>query len=113
MLSDGGGSIERVRAALVQAGHPDTIIQFPAGTRTAADAAAAVGCSVAQIAKSIVFRGKTYVGNYPLLPIVTVAVSGTQVVLKGDKDGETVQADFSRRPPRQLFVNGEVATFFR
>src|SRR6202023_414937 len=29
---------------------------FPAGTRTAADAAAAVGCTVAQIAKSIVFR---------------------------------------------------------
>ena len=29
---------------------------FPEGTRTAADAAAAIGCSVAQIAKSIVFR---------------------------------------------------------
>jgi prolyl-tRNA editing enzyme YbaK/EbsC (Cys-tRNA(Pro) deacylase) len=51
-----GSSVERVRAALLQAGHPDTITQFPAGTRTAADAAAAVGCSVAQIAKSIVFR---------------------------------------------------------
>ena len=54
--SDAGGSVERVRAALLQAGHPDTITQFPAGTRTAADAAAAVGCTVAQIAKSIVFR---------------------------------------------------------
>ena len=53
---DGGGSVERVRAALAAAGHPDTIAQFPAGTRTAADAAAAVGCTVAQIAKSIVFR---------------------------------------------------------
>ena len=50
------GSIERVRAALLAAGHPDTITEFPAGTRTAADAAAAVGCAVAQIAKSIVFR---------------------------------------------------------
>ncbi|HEY1935230.1 MAG TPA: YbaK/EbsC family protein [Acetobacteraceae bacterium] len=38
------------------AGHPDSIVAFPAGTRTAADAAAAVGCEVAQIAKSIVFR---------------------------------------------------------
>jgi prolyl-tRNA editing enzyme YbaK/EbsC (Cys-tRNA(Pro) deacylase) len=53
---ESGGSVERVRAALLRAGHPDTITQFPAGTRTAADAAAAVGCSVAQIAKSIVFR---------------------------------------------------------
>ena len=51
-----GGSVERVRAALVAAGHPDTITAFPDGTRTAADAAAAVGCDVAQIAKSIVFR---------------------------------------------------------
>jgi prolyl-tRNA editing enzyme YbaK/EbsC (Cys-tRNA(Pro) deacylase) len=54
--SETGSSVERVRAALLQAGHPDTIAQFPAGTRTAADAAAAVGCTVAQIAKSIVFR---------------------------------------------------------
>ena len=38
------------------AGHPDTITAYPAGTRTAADAAAAIGCNVAQIAKSIVFR---------------------------------------------------------
>jgi prolyl-tRNA editing enzyme YbaK/EbsC (Cys-tRNA(Pro) deacylase) len=49
-------SVERVRAALVAAGHADTITEFPAGTRTAADAAAAIGCTVAQIAKSIVFR---------------------------------------------------------
>ena len=55
-MSDGGDGVERVRAALRAAGHPDTIQAFPAGTRTAADAAAAVGCSVAQIAKSIVFR---------------------------------------------------------
>ena len=49
-------SVARVRAALVAAGHPDSIAAFPAGTRTADDAAAAVGCTVAQIAKSIVFR---------------------------------------------------------
>ncbi|CAH2599547.1 YbaK/EbsC family protein [Rhodovastum atsumiense] len=55
-LSSPRSSIERVRAALVAAGHPDSITEFPAGTRTAADAAAAVGCTVAQIAKSIVFR---------------------------------------------------------
>jgi len=48
-------AVKRVRAALLAAGHPDSIRTFPAGTRTAADAAAAVGCEVAQIAKSIVF----------------------------------------------------------
>jgi prolyl-tRNA editing enzyme YbaK/EbsC (Cys-tRNA(Pro) deacylase) len=49
-------SVERVRAALLALGHADTIIMFPEGTRTAQDAANAVGCTVAQIAKSIVLR---------------------------------------------------------
>ena len=49
-------SVARVRAALAAAGHADTITEFPEGTRTAEDAARAVGCTVAQIAKSIVFR---------------------------------------------------------
>ena len=49
-------SVERVRAALVKAGHADTISEFPEGTRTAQDAANAAGCTVAQIAKSIVLR---------------------------------------------------------
>ncbi len=53
-----GSSIDRVRAALLAAGHADSIVEFPDGTRTAADAAAAVGCEVAQIAKSIVFRAE-------------------------------------------------------
>jgi|SRR5271165_4035090 len=57
-MSELAGSVARVRAALLAAGHPDTITEFPAGTRTAADAAAAVGCTVAQIAKSIVFRAE-------------------------------------------------------
>jgi prolyl-tRNA editing enzyme YbaK/EbsC (Cys-tRNA(Pro) deacylase) len=35
-------------------GHP--VSTFPEGTRTAVDAAAAIGCDVAQIVKSLVFR---------------------------------------------------------
>ncbi len=64
-----GGSVERVRAVLLAAGHPDTIRAFPDGTRSAADAAAAVGCDVAQIAKSIVFRA----GERPVLVIASGA----------------------------------------
>jgi prolyl-tRNA editing enzyme YbaK/EbsC (Cys-tRNA(Pro) deacylase) len=48
--------VGKVRPALLASGHEDSIAEFPAGTHSAADAAAAVGCSVAQIAKSIVFR---------------------------------------------------------
>ena len=43
--------------------------EFPAGTRTAADAAAAVGCDVGAICKSLVFR----VGDEPLLVIASGA----------------------------------------
>ncbi len=55
-MAEGNSSVERVRTALLHAGHDDTIAEFPDGTRTAAEAAAAVGCTVAQIAKSIVLR---------------------------------------------------------
>ena len=33
------------------------MLEFDASTRTAADAAAAIGCEVAEIAKSLIFRG--------------------------------------------------------
>ena len=35
------------------------MLEFDASTRTAADAAAAIGCEVAEIAKSLIFRGGT------------------------------------------------------
>jgi len=64
-------SVDRVRAALLAAGHDDTIATFPEGTRTAADAAAAIGCTVAQIAKSVVFRARTAGGDRAALVIAS------------------------------------------
>ncbi|MCV6585712.1 MAG: YbaK/EbsC family protein [Marinibacterium sp.] len=49
-------SMNRVRAAL-EAAQLDIDIRETDGARTAQDAAAAVGCTVDQIAKSIIFRG--------------------------------------------------------
>lgn len=54
----GSGSIGRVRASLAASGLVAEIKEFDASTRTAADAAAAIGCEVGQIAKSLVFRAK-------------------------------------------------------
>ena len=48
---------ERVQSALDAAGIEARVVELSASTRTAAEAAAAIGCSVAQIAKSLVFRG--------------------------------------------------------
>ena len=52
-LSD---SARRVQQALAAAGLTAQVLQLPQSTRTASDAAAAVGCRVGQIAKSLVFR---------------------------------------------------------
>jgi prolyl-tRNA editing enzyme YbaK/EbsC (Cys-tRNA(Pro) deacylase) len=49
-------SVARVRAALAEAGLAAEIREFDASTRTSAEAAAAIGCAVEQIAKSLVFR---------------------------------------------------------
>ena len=51
-------SARRVQAALDAKGVTLTVREFPASTRTSQEAAAAVGCEVAQIAKSMVFRAK-------------------------------------------------------
>ena len=48
-------SVERVRDALLAAGLEPRIVEFPRSTRTASEAAAAIGTSVAQIVKSRVF----------------------------------------------------------
>jgi prolyl-tRNA editing enzyme YbaK/EbsC (Cys-tRNA(Pro) deacylase) len=46
---------ERVREALASAGARAEVVEFPEGTRTSADAAAAIGTTIAQIAKTLVF----------------------------------------------------------
>jgi Cys-tRNA(Pro) deacylase len=48
-------NVDRVVATAREAGLEITVERFPEGTRTAADAARAVGCEVAQIVKSLVF----------------------------------------------------------
>lgn len=50
-------SLKRVEAALSAAGLEVTVIEMTQDTRTAELAAAAAGCQVDQIAKSIIFKG--------------------------------------------------------
>jgi len=47
----------RTQRLLHEAGLEAGVVEFEQPTRTSAEAAAAIGCSVAEIAKSIVFRG--------------------------------------------------------
>lgn len=91
------GSVERVRAALAAAGVASEIREFDASTRTSAEAAAAIGCGVEEIAKSLVFRG-----NPSGQAVLIVASGGNRIDEKkvaavlGERI-EKADADFVRR----------------
>ncbi|MDF3884140.1 YbaK/EbsC family protein, partial [Cupriavidus basilensis] len=47
---------QRVAGLLAGLGHDKPVVMLPATGKTSAEAAAGLGCSVAEIAKSIIFR---------------------------------------------------------
>ncbi|MBM3541446.1 MAG: YbaK/EbsC family protein, partial [Alphaproteobacteria bacterium] len=57
-MAPADSSALRLTAALAAAGLEAEVRAFASSTRTSAEAAAAIGCDVAQIAKSIVFKAK-------------------------------------------------------
>jgi len=72
------------------------VLEFDAGTRTAADAAAAIGCEIAEIAKSLLFRAK--VSGRPVL-VVASGVNRVDEKAVAALIGETIgraDADFVR-----------------
>ena len=87
---------ERVRKAADALGLRVTVTIMPGTTRTAEDAAAACGCAVGQIVKSLIFKGKESGRAYLFL------VSGANWVNEkavGARLGEAIlrpDADFAR-----------------
>jgi prolyl-tRNA editing enzyme YbaK/EbsC (Cys-tRNA(Pro) deacylase) len=62
-------SARRVRAALIDLELPADIVRLADSTRTAPEAAAAVGCELGAIVKSLVMRGTT--SHTPVLVLVS------------------------------------------
>jgi prolyl-tRNA editing enzyme YbaK/EbsC (Cys-tRNA(Pro) deacylase) len=60
---------ERIQAELEARGAGGKVVELAASTRTSQEAAAAIGTTVAQIAKSLVFLA----GETPVLPILVIA----------------------------------------
>ncbi len=89
-------SARRVQQALAERGFDFEVREFPASTRTAAEAAAAIGCAVGQIAKSLVFRARD--SGRPVLVIASGANRVDERAV-GALIGETIgraDADFVR-----------------
>lgn len=90
-------SAQKVQDALEEKGYSLEVVELPDSTRTAAEAAQAIGCQAGQIVKSLVFRAEK--SNRPIL----VIASGTNRVnekrigqLLGEPIGKA-DADFVRQ----------------
>lgn len=86
-------AVRRVRAAI---GPGHEVRTFDASTRTSAEAAAAIGCTVAQIAKSIVFRARD--SGRPVLVVLSGAQRASEAkvaALLGERIARA-DADFVR-----------------
>ena len=68
------GSARRVQEALRAQGFDCEVVELPRSTRSAVEAAQAVGCRVEQIAKSLVFKGAES-GR----PVLVIASGGNRV----------------------------------
>jgi len=90
-------SARRVQEAIEKTGFDFIVRELPQSTRSAADAAGAIGCDVGQIVKSLIFRVRDT--DEPVLALV----SGNHLVdlgkLAAVGAGELVKADadFARR----------------
>ena len=72
-LSELPAAAQRVQRALLDLGLPLQVRTFPQGTRTAQDAANAVGCTVGQIVKSLIFKAADGAG------VLVLASGGNRV----------------------------------
>lgn len=97
MTNELSPSASKVQLALEKAGFSLQVIELPGSTRTAVEAAQAVGCEVGQIVKSLVFKGKR--SNKPILVVASGAnrVNESRIeALIGEPLGKA-DADFVRQ----------------
>ena len=106
MPSNLSASAQKVQDALAARGLTLTVVELPQSTRTAAEAAQAVGCAVGQIVKSIVFRAAET--NRPVMVVTSGAnrVSEKAVAARLGEPLAKADADFVRA--RTGFVIGGV-----
>jgi prolyl-tRNA editing enzyme YbaK/EbsC (Cys-tRNA(Pro) deacylase) len=119
-------SAQRVRDEARRLGLDATIMEMAASTRTAPDAAAACGCEVAQIVKSLVFRGaesgKPYLmlvsGSNRLNETGVAAILG-EALTRPDADyvrevtGFAIGGvpPFAHASPMQVFIDEDLVRF--
>ena len=89
-------SVRRVRAALAERGVSPSFVELEETARSARDAAAALGCRVEQIVKSLVFRGADTGSPVLLLASGPNRVSEETISVLLDEPIEKADAAFVR-----------------
>ncbi|MCP1309290.1 YbaK/EbsC family protein [Paenibacillus tyrfis] len=100
-------SAQRVQDKLTKLGYPNRVVELPDSARTAQEAADAIGCEVAQIAKSIIFRLKP--SNKPLLVVASGVNRVDEKLISSRIDDKLVKADADFVREHTGFVIGGVA----
>lgn len=101
-----GKSAARVQAFLNAQGLLHSVMELPDSTRTAQEAADSIGCQVAQIAKTVVFRDLD--GNEPVI-VVASGVNRVDVAkIKARTGLQLVKADANFIRSQTGFVIGGV-----
>ncbi len=94
-------AVDRVKVAAQLHELTLDVLEYPDGTRTAADAAAAVGCQVAQIVKSLIFTIDDEIvlamtsGSNRVDTDALVALAGGQQCTRADADAVRVTTGFA------------------
>ena len=100
---------ERFRAALSAAGVAGEIVELPVSARTAGEAAAALGCTVAEIAKSLVFRRAE--GSEPVLVVMSGSNRASQARVEAALGTAIGKADATFVRARTGYAIGGVPPF--
>jgi prolyl-tRNA editing enzyme YbaK/EbsC (Cys-tRNA(Pro) deacylase) len=84
-------SAQSIQDALSRVGVQATVVELPASTRTAEEAAKAIGCEVAQIVKSLIFCTKYT--NKPILVLASGINRVNEKTISKEVGEEIVKAD--------------------
>lgn len=111
-------SAQRVQNALMKLGLTLQVVELPNSTRSAAEAAEAIGCSVGQIAKSLIF--KTRMSEEPVLVIASgpnrvdekkIAALVGEMITKPDADFVRQKTGFAIGGVPPMGHNQPITTF--
>ncbi|UCD32254.1 MAG: YbaK/EbsC family protein [Desulfobacterales bacterium] len=97
MTNELSPSAHRVQTTLLEHGFNCTVLELSESTRTAKEAAQAVGCQVGQIVKSLVFKGKK--SQTPILVVASGSnrVNEAKISKMVSESIKMAHADFVRR----------------